>query len=136
MDEPKPRLPIRRFDVFAEYQRVTNQRRGMPEDVAKGRAIWAAKVVAGRRFGAAPPPKPRAENGKSRPAAHHEEEEEEEGFRSLGGELQTDQTFEHEIVNRMGSEFYERVFRPAITDAVEQGRHYEDIRDTIRKSWK
>lgn len=134
MDEPKPRLPIRRFDVFAEFQRVTNQRRAMPEDIAKGRAIWAAKVVAGRRFGAAPPPKPRAGNGKSRqPAAHDEEEE---GFRSLGGELQTDQTFEREIVNRMGSEFYERVFRPAITEAVEQGRQYEDIRDSIRKGWK
>lgn len=103
----------------------------MPDDLAKGRAVWAAKVVAGRRYGAAPPPRS-SDAGAQRPTTAHDEE----GFRSVGGELQTDETFDREIVNRMGPEFYTQVFHPAIEDAVEAGKRYEDIRDSIRKAWK
>ena len=53
----------------------------------------------------------------------------------LDGELQTDETFDHEIIDRMGPEFYEVVFQPAIRDALAEGRKYEEIRDTIRKDW-
>lgn len=130
----KPRFPIRRFDVFAEFHRVQNERHGMPEDRAKGRAIWAAKVVAGRRYGAAPPPP----SGRQSSSGKHEasEPEDDGGFRSVGGELQTDATFDKEIIERMGAEFYRDVFSPAIEAAVEEGKRYEDIRDTIRKEWK
>lgn len=134
MAADKPRFPIRRFDVFADYNRVKNEASGMAEDLAKGRAIWVAKVVAGRRGGSAPPASDRSQDGKDR--KDRGKDEEDDGFRSVGGELQTDATFEKEIVERMGREFYQTVFHPAVRRAFEQGSRYEDIRDTIRKNWK
>lgn len=130
MDESKPRMPIRRFDVFADFHRIKNEERGMPEDLAKGRAVWAAKVVAGRRYGGAPA------LGSARSEAKTPAQVVEEGYRTLGGVEQTGKTFDREIVNRMGPEFYQRVFHPAIERAVHEGKRYEDIRDEIRKGWK
>jgi hypothetical protein len=124
-----PRQAIRRFDVFAEYTRQERQDKGYPVDQAKGYGIWLAKVVASRRFGQSS-----ASEGKPpRPKDEHEEEPE---FRSVGDELQTDATFDHDIIDRMGAPFYEDVFVPAITEARQEGRKYETIRDTIRKGWK
>ena len=54
----------------------------------------------------------------------------------LDGKPQTDELFQHEIVKRMGKEFYESVFQPAIEQAYKEGRSYTSIRDTIRKDWK
>jgi hypothetical protein len=130
----KPRFPIRRFDVFADYNRVKNEADGMAEDIAKGRGVWVAKVVAGRRYGSAPPPPKSDEEWKR--SKKEKGEEEDEGFRSVGGELQTDATFEKEIVDRMGREFYNDVFHPAIVQAFKEGKRYEEIRDSIRKDWK
>jgi hypothetical protein len=133
-DSDRPRRPIRRFDVFAEYNRIKNEADGMPADQARGRAIWLAKVVAGRR-GMPPSPKPASghrESGRDR----HGEPEKEEKFLSVGGETQTDRTFEHEIVERMGREFYDAVFSPAIEAAFRDGKQYTDIRDSVRKGWK
>jgi hypothetical protein len=59
-----------------------------------------------------------------------------EGFKAVGGEVQTDKTFDEEIIDRMGQGFYERVFAPAIREAVEKGQKYEEIRDKIRADWK
>ena len=140
MADVKPRFPIRRFDVFADYNRVKNEASGMPQDQAKGRAVWIAKVVAGRRAGtpvpsrggaaaAEPSRKPDERRGR-------EKEEEEDKFRSVGGEPQTDKTFDKEIVERMGKEFYQEVFHPAIERAFGVGKRYEDIRDSIRTGWK
>ena len=129
----KPRFSIRRFDVFAEYHRLQNEARGMSAALAKGRAIWAAKVVAGRRHGSAPPA---PSSGAERRDEKKESPDEDQEFRSVGGVLQTDQTFDKEIVDRMGRDFYDQVFRPAIEQAVKEGKRYEDIRDAIRKDWK
>jgi hypothetical protein len=130
----KPRRPIRRFDVFAEYNRIKNEEDGMPADQARGRAIWVAKVVAGRR-GMPASPKPATAHGK---AGHerHQEPEKEEKYLSVGGEVQTDRTFEHEIVERMGRDFYDAVFSPAIEAAYREGKQYAEIRDSIRSGWK
>src|SRR6478735_8082968 len=49
-----PRLPVRRFDVFAEYTKQKAIEDGMPEDEAEGYGLWVAKVVASRRYGGAP----------------------------------------------------------------------------------
>ena len=57
-------------------------------------------------------------------------------FRAIGDELQTDETFAHEIVDRMGAEYYAEVFAPAIAEARDREETYEDIRDSIRKDWK
>src|SRR5215217_8620177 len=98
-----PRQAIRRFDVFAEYTRQERQEKGYPEDDAKGYGIWLAKVVAARRFGQ----KSSANDKKPSKKDAHEEEP---AFRSVGDELQTDETFDHDIILRMVARFYDAVF--------------------------
>jgi hypothetical protein len=117
-----PDKPIRRFDVFAEYSRLDRLDKGYRADEAKGYGIWLAKVVASRKAGAKP-------SGK-----HHGGPEPK--FRSIGDQLQTDETFDHDIIDRMGPAFYANVFSPAIAAAREQGETYEEIRDPIRAEWK
>ena len=138
--ELRPLRPIRRFDVFAETKRLEALTHGEPEDVAKGYGIRIAKIVASRRFGGSAPKTSRPEKDRS------VEGESEKGsrfggddgskFRTLDGEIQSDETFDREIIDRMGPEFYEVVFQPAIREALAAGRKYEQIRDTIRKDWK
>ena len=127
--DASPHQPIRRFDVFAEYTRQERREKGFPEDQAKGYGIWLAKVVASRRFG-----QKSSSDGKkpSTKDAHGEEPT----FRSVGDERQTDETFDHDIIDRMGSRFYDDVFVPAISEARAEGKSYETIRDTIRRGWK
>jgi hypothetical protein len=127
--EPSPRQPIRRFDVFAEYTRQERREKGFPEDEAKGYGIWLAKVVASRRFGH----KSSSDGAKPSKKDAHEAEP---TFRSVGDELQTDESFDHDIIDRMGARFYDAVFVPAVTAAREEGKTYETIRDTIRRGWK
>ena len=57
-------------------------------------------------------------------------------FRALDGEIQSNEMFDREIVDRMGPEFYDVVFQPAIREALAAVCKYEQIRDTIRKDWK
>src|SRR5215217_6509644 len=138
--ELSPLQPIRRFDVFAETKRLEALAHGEPDDVAKGYGIRIAKIVASKRFG-----------GSAGKKTHHEKNDVSERespkesrfrgevggkFRALDGQIQSDETFDREIVDRMGPEFYEAVFQPAIRDAVATGRKYEQFRDTIRKDWK
>jgi hypothetical protein len=138
--EARPLQPIRRFDVFAETKRLEALAHGEPDDVAKGYGIRIAKIVASKRFG-----------GSAGKKTHHEKKDASEResptesrfrgevggkFRALDGEVQSDETFDREIVDRMGPEFYEAVFQPSIREAVATGRKYEQFRDTIRKDWK
>jgi hypothetical protein len=128
-NDPSPHQAIRRFDVFAEYTRQERHEKGYPEDEAKGYGVWLAKVVASRRFG-------QKSSSDGTKASKKDEPEEEPKFRSVGDELQTDETFDHDIIERMGARFYDAVFVPAITEAREEGKPYETIRDTIRRGWK
>ena len=133
--EEKPRMPVRRFDVFAEYTRQQALKKGMPEDEAEGYGLWVAKVVAsgGGRHTALRPPSGKGKEGEDTEGG---EEKPKEKWHSLGGEEQTDEMFQKEIVRRMGEHFYNTVFMPAIEEAVAQDRTYQSIRDTIRKDWK
>ena len=129
-ETPRPRRAIRRFDVFAEYQKLKALREGRPLREAKGYGLWLAKVVAGRRYGAELRQAP-GEGRSPEPTAG-----EEEPFRSVGGVPQTDERFDHEIIERMGEAFYQRVFAPAIDRCFARGEPYEAIRDAVRKEWK
>ena len=124
--EVKPRKPIRRFDVFAEYRKLDAQDEGAPLDQAKGYGLWVAKVVAARRFGRAKSDE-QATNGTPRRRSK---------WHALGGEPQTDKLFDREIVDRMGADFYREVFEPAVRDARASGQTYESIRDRLRRRWK
>jgi hypothetical protein len=130
-DNLKPKQSVRRFDVFAEYQRLKALKEKNPPDEAKGYAIWLAKVVAARRF--------RKERGKEPPADQEKEKKTElmDGkWRTLDGVPQTDALFDREIIKRMGEDFYKEIFSPAVEEEFTSGKDYTDIRDTIRKDWK
>ena len=133
-----PRMPVRRFDIFAEYNRQKAIEDGVPADEASGYGLWLAKVVASRSFGRSalnkPPSELRKQAGEGGQGGEGEEAPHEK-WHSLEGQPQTDELFEKEIVRRMGRDFYDKVFVPAIEEAVAQGRRYESIRDTLRKQW-
>jgi hypothetical protein len=128
-NDASPHKPIRRFDVFAEYTRQERCEKGFPEDEAKGYGIWLAKVVASHRYG-----QKAASDGKQ--PSKKDEHDEEPKFRSVGDELQTDETFDHDVIERMGARFYDAVFVPAISEARTGGKSYGTIRDTNRRGWK
>src|SRR5918998_6956915 len=116
-NDASPNQLIRRFDVFAEYTRQERREKGYPEDEAKGYGVWLAKVVASRRFGQ----KASADSKKPGKKAEREDPHEAEPkFRTVGDELQTDETFDHDIIERMGTQFYDEVFVLAITEAREE----------------
>jgi hypothetical protein len=125
----KPKAAIRRFDVFAEYNRQQVIQKGMPANQAKGYALWLAKVVAARRFAAAKPPLERAERGTKAKVSRGK-------WSRLDGKAQTDKLFEQEIVSRMGQEFYRKVLVPAIRQAIDDDASYKEIHDTLRTNWK
>jgi hypothetical protein len=133
----KPRTPIRRFDVFAEYNRQKAIEDGRPEDEAAGYGLWVAKVVASRGFGSglrlSAPSSGREVEGQD---AEESKKPEKPKWHTLGGEEQTDELFDREIIKRMGHEFYDQVFVPAIEAALREDKSYTSIRDTIRKDWK
>jgi hypothetical protein len=124
----RPAKAIRRFDVFAEYSRLERQAKGYEPDEAKGYGIWLAKVLAVRKFNAKTG-ESKSSDGKKKPGP-------EPKFREIGDELQTDETFDIDIIHRMGPDFYNEVFAPAIAQAKQEGQKYEDIRDSIRVDWK
>jgi hypothetical protein len=125
---PKPQAAIRRFDIFAEYNRQeAMQKKGMRAAEAKGYGLWLAKLVASRRGR-------KSDDGDRAPGEHRERKPGE--WRTLDDKPQTDKLFDKEIVNRMGRTFYRRVFAPAITAARKRGASYEAIRDTLRQDWK
>jgi hypothetical protein len=133
MIQQKPKAPIRRFDVFAEYNRL----RAIKEEhltaaKAKGYGLWVAKVVAAQKFGRLP--KPALEKRKVKTPEEIKKEKSE--WHKLSGVNQTDRLFDKEIVARMGMEFYTHIFSPAIRNAFEEGAEYRDIRDKIRVEWK
>ena len=123
---PRPKAAIRRFDVFAEYKRLEAIEGGMAPDRAKGHGLWMAKIVAARKFGRT-----------SATEKHGSSQETPAGkWHVLGEERQTDERFDHEIVERMGRGFYRRVFAPAIREAFRDGKDYVTVRDSIRVAWK
>jgi len=127
-----PAAMIRRFDVFAEYNRIKNEQKGMPSDQAKGYALWLAKVIAARKFARTPEKRAAVteliRKGREQMAAGRR-------YPELGGVPQTGELFDREIVERMGPEFYRKVFSPAIAAAVAEHKSYESIRDRLRVQW-
>ena len=122
-DQLKPRKPIRRFDIFAEYRKLDAHEDGMPVDQVKGYGLWVAKVVAARKFGRQ---RSAAQSSADKPRRRRK-------WRVLGGEPQTDKLFDHQIVERMGPDFYREVFALVVNDARAKGQAYELIRDRIRR---
>ncbi len=122
----RPRVPIRRFDVFAEWNRIKALKEyGFSEEDAKAYGLAVAKVVAARKF--------YGHKLKYRGAtkAFVEGKTKEKWWEKLA----TPSEFDEKVVNRMGRDFYEKVFSPAILKAYEEGKDYMEIRDSIREEW-
>jgi hypothetical protein len=124
----KPKAAIRRFDVFAEFKRLEGLSNGLPDDRAKGYGLWTAKVVASRKFRRTEKPA-RGEPGAGKAAMV-------DGWHTLGGDPVTDSDFDREVIERMGAEFYDKVFAPEVAGLVEQGKDYMEFRDSVRSEWK
>lgn len=136
MAELKPRAPIRRFDIFAEYNRLKGRKEGMPAGRAKGYGLWLAKVVAAQKFGRMPRPSAEAREKEGKQKREPSEERAKHAWLDLSGVPQTDKLFDREIVSRMGKDFYSKVFAPAIKKAFDEGKQYVEVRDALRSEWK
>jgi hypothetical protein len=125
--ERAPRLQIRRFDIFAEWNRLKGRtRHKMKEADARAYGLAVAKVVAARKLhGAAP------EQTKDLKRRARKDEVDEPWWEHLG----SSEEFEQKIVERMDRDFYTHVFQPAIQRAWDDEKDYEDIRDTLRSEW-
>jgi hypothetical protein len=125
--ERAPRLQIRRFDIFAEWNRLKGRtKHKMKEGDARSYGLAVAKVVASRKFHGAAPEETRELKRRAR-----KEEVDEPWWEHLG----SSEEFEQKIVERMDRDFYREVFQPAIQKAWDAGKDYEDIRDTLRSEW-
>jgi hypothetical protein len=125
--ERAPRLQIRRFDIFAEWNRLkARTRHKLKEADAQAYGLAVAKVVAARKLHGAAPEQTRDLKRRAR-----QDEVDEPWWEHLG----SSEEFEKKIIERMGPGFYAEVFQPAIQHAWDAGRDYEDIRDTLRSEW-
>jgi hypothetical protein len=132
MSTTKPRAAVRRFDVFAEYNRIKAQKEDrLSAAKARGYGLWVAKVVAARKFG-----RMKTDDSKEKSVEKKKPVLNKQGWHELSGKAQTDALFQREIVDRMGATFYRRVFAPAIRKAWAAGKTYVEIRDAIRSEWK
>jgi hypothetical protein len=125
--ERAPQLQIRRFDIFAEWNRLkARTHHKLKEADARAYGLAVAKVVAGRTLHGSAPEQTRELKRRAR-----QEQVDEPWWEHLG----SSEEFEQKIIKRMGREFYIQVFQPAVQQAWDAGQHYEDIRDTLRSAW-
>ncbi len=129
----RPKQLIRRFDVFAEYHRLERLQQGLAAEEAKGYGLWLAKGAAARKFA-------KWKTVQDLDRLYDEEAKAKEyppsKWRYLSGKEQTDALFDQEIIERIGRDFYDQVFVPAVRQAYDAGKSYRDLRDTIRREWK
>jgi hypothetical protein len=124
---PIARTQIRRFDIFAEWNRLkARTRHKMSEAEARAYGLAVAKVVAARKLHGAAPEQTRDLKRRAR-----QDEVDEPWWEHLG----SSEEFEQKIVGRMGQAFYRETFQPAIQKAWDAGQSYEEIRDKLRNDW-
>ncbi len=127
VETSRPRLPIRRFDIFAEWNRIkARQRHHLPENEARAYGLAVAKVVAARKFSGYQPEQIREWRAHAR---------REEVTKAWWKHLGSGPEFERKVVERMGPAFYAQVFQPAVRRAWDAGKSYEEIRDLLRQEW-
>ncbi len=129
-EEVYPKNYIRRFDIFAEYNRLQALNKyKYSEDDAKAYGIAIAKVVAGRKFRKLFKTSHLSKSTLS--SSELENSQNNKWWRKFGSSKE----FDKEIVDRMGRDFYEKVFSPAVQEAYKKGLKYIQIRDTLREEW-
>jgi hypothetical protein len=125
--ERAPSAQIRRFDIFAEWNRLkARTRHQMKEADARAYGLAVAKIVAARKFSGY-----QADEVRDLKRRARQDEVSEPWWEHLGSSAE----FERKIIRRMGETFYREVFQPAIEQAWDAGKSYEEIRDSLRKAW-
>ncbi len=126
-----PKAEIRRFDVFAEWNRLKARTLlRLPEPEARTYGLAVAKVVAARKLHGYRPRELAEFKRQARMLTRPEQI-----TIPWWHKLASAEEFEKKIIQRMGRDFYERVFQPAITRAWQEGKTYEEIRDVLRQEW-
>lgn len=111
---------VRRFDIFSIVNYLKNLGT-MDEPLAKGEAIWLAKLVANRKmYGHMRKAKPDT-------PVKNEKTGKIQLWKSLSGIPQTDKEYDKAIIERFG-ENYPQIVK-VIKSALEAGYKYEQIRD-------
>ena len=124
---PNPQVPLRRFDVFAEWNRLLRIASAFPHGRGSSRLRpgrgQSRRQPEVRQYSSAEVKqwKQQARTGEMRGA----------WWQKLG----SDEEFQSKIISRMGERFYRQAFAPAIEQAWQAGKRYEDIRDTLREQW-
>ena len=122
-----PQQEIRRFDIFAEWNRLKARTQHRFSDAdAQAYGLAVAKIVAARKFAGHRPE--RVRDWKRRAT---QEDFTEAWWTHLGSAAE----FNDKIMARMGKSFYRRVFQPAVRRAWKEGQRYEQIRDALRAPW-
>lgn len=122
-----PKAEIRRFDIFAEWNRLkARDRFRLPEADARAYGLAVAKIVAARKFYGYRPEQMSEWKRRAR-----KDDVGEAWWEHLG----SNQEFEQKIIERMGRTFYTRVFQRAVRRAWDEGKKYEQIRDALREAW-
>jgi hypothetical protein len=122
-----PHAQIRRFDIFAEWNRLkARSRHHMSAADARAYGLAVAKIVASRKFHGTTP-----EQASDMKRRARNDDVSEPWWEHLG----SDDEFNEMIIGRMGKTFYHDVFQPAVQRAWDAEKSYEDIRDTLRADW-
>ncbi|WP_457567832.1 hypothetical protein [Desulfurobacterium sp.] len=122
----KPKAPVRRFDIFAEWNRIKGIKElGLSPNDAKAYGLAVAEVVAARKF--------YGHRTKYR-GATREYIEKGEGT-PWWRKMASPEEFNEKIIERMGRDFYENVFSKEIEKAYGEGKDYMEIRDSLRNRW-
>jgi hypothetical protein len=125
--QPVPKREIRRFDIFAEWNRLKGRTKAkLSEADAEAYGLAVAKIVAARKFSGHDP-----EQAKELKRKAKEEEVGEPWWDHMGSA----EEFARKVAGRMGEEFYRDVFQPAVKAAWDRGQRYEEIRDALREPW-
>lgn len=131
----KPQSEIRRFDVFAEWNRLKGRDQlKLKAGDARAYGLAVAKVVAGRSQKRAST----RDEERSKPPKDSDKvnkENRNDADNRWWEHLGSDAEFKKTIVKRMGDDFYRDVFAPAVRAAWDDGAKYQDIRDTLRNEW-
>jgi hypothetical protein len=122
-----PKQEIRRFDIFAEWNRLKGRTKAkLSAADAQAYGLAVAKIVAARKFSGHDPAQALELKRKAK-----EEEVGEPWWEHMGSADE----FARKVVGRMGEAFYREVFQPAVLQAWEAGQRYEQIRDALREPW-
>ncbi len=127
-----PQNEIRRFDVFAEWNRLKAKKvLGFKKEVeTQSYGLAVAKVVAARVLHGYKP-----KEFKELKTKLTKLKDRKQAMETWWDRLAPKGEFERKIIERMGRDFYRHEFQPTIEELWKNGKSYMEIRDSLRQKW-